>query len=276
MATVGNASTPREVTRGLLDFPTLALLALMYGLFLGNFYFYDSGWLPLAGHFAVAVVAIHLSFTVWHEAAHGNVSAFRWLNNIIGVLGILPYFAPYFHTRYLHLMHHARLNHADDPNRLYIEGPFRQVFARYKNELAFYSAAMRGAPIAFAEKMSDLLISAITLLIVVAAIVKGAWLEILVLWFLPFLVAKLIQDWYVNHLPHVGLPADRMTGTRVVPIAWLTPLVLCHNYHAVHHLWPQYPWYRYPRLFKSRYYELIANGVPVDASLSPRPRVPPG
>ena len=53
------------------------------------------------------------------------------------------------------------------------------------------------------------------------------------------------MDWYINWLPHAGLPPDRYRGTRIVDVAWLTPLVLGHNYHAIHHLWPNLPWHRY-------------------------------
>ena len=259
--------SPATNARSSVDVPTLALLAVMYGLLVGNFFAFNENWFALPVYMLVAFLAIHLSFTIWHEAAHGNVSKYRWLNNVIGVLGMVPYFAPYFHTRYLHLRHHASLNDVDDPNRIYLDGAFGNLFARWRREIDFYAAAMKTAPLPLREKLSDVIVSMVTITIVVAGIIMGQWRGVVFLWFVPFLFAKFAVDWYVNYLPHIGLPADRLKGTRIIPTSWLTPLVLCHNYHAVHHLWPQYPWYRYPRIFAKRYYELIANKVPVESGL---------
>ena len=80
----------------------------------------------------------------------------------------------------------------------------------------------------------------------------------------PSKLAKLVMDWYINYLPHVGLPAHRYQGTRIVDVAWLTPLVLGHNYHAIHHLWPKVPWHRYREVFRERQELLRQHGVPIE------------
>ena len=38
--------------------------------------------------------------TVWHEAVHGTVSRRQIVNDVIGVLGMLPYMTPYFMQRW--------------------------------------------------------------------------------------------------------------------------------------------------------------------------------
>jgi beta-carotene hydroxylase len=75
------------------------------------------------------------------------------------------------------------------------------------------------------------------------------------------------MDWYVNYLPHVGLPADRFLGTRIVDVSWLTPFLLAHNYHAIHHLWPTLPWHRYVDRYHTRRDYLVAHGVPIETRL---------
>jgi len=40
--------------------------------------------------------------------------------------------------------------------------------------------------------------------------------------------------------------------------------VLGHNYHAIHHLWPNVPWHRYREVFRERLDLLRKNGVPIE------------
>ena len=75
------------------------------------------------------------------------------------------------------------------------------------------------------------------------------------------------MDWYINYLPHVGLPPDRFLGTRIIYVHWLTPWVLCHNYHAIHHLWPTIPWHRYTDRFESKLDYLKEHRVPIETHL---------
>jgi len=67
------------------------------------------------------------------------------------------------------------------------------------------------------------------------------------------------------------LPADRFLGTRIVDVPWLTPLVLAHNYHAIHHLWPRIPWHGYRSVFRERLGYLQDHGVPIQHSIRPEP-----
>src|SRR5262245_66267010 len=90
------------------DWPTLALLAAMYALLIGNFAWHRLAPLPLLAHVAIAAAAIHLSFTIWHEAVHRNVSHRAWVNHAVGVLGMFRYMTAFFMMRWLHFDHHAR------------------------------------------------------------------------------------------------------------------------------------------------------------------------
>jgi fatty acid desaturase len=212
------------------DLPTLALLFAMYGLLLGNAALYWSAPLPLPVHVLVATGAIHLAFTIWHESVHRNVSRLRWLNDAIGIVGIFPYMTPYYLQKWIHLQHHS---YGDDPRS-------------------------RG------EKLADTLPMLLVLGIYAFAAWRGFLLDVVLLWLLPVGIAKIVMDWYINYLPHVGLPAGRYRGTRVIDVPWLTPLVLGHNYHAIHHLWPALPWHRYRRVFREEEASLREHGVPIE------------
>ena len=93
---------------------------------------------------------------------------------------------------------------------------------------------------------------------------QGWWVALIFAWLLPFAIAKVVMDWYVNYLPHVGLPPDRFKGTRIIDVGWLTPLILSHNYHAIHHLWPTIPWHGYLARYRDRLGYLKENGVPIE------------
>ncbi len=250
-----------------IDWKTILLLVTMYGMLLGNFWLYGRHPLPLFLHMALSVMAIHCAFTIWHEAVHENVSNRFWVNNLIGVLGIFPYMTPYFMQKWIHLEHHAKLNKPDDPNFIYIDGPFWQIPFRYFRTISYARKMMQNNPLKKAERISDGLFLFAVLGIYCIGWRYGRLNDLLLLWFLPAVLAKIIMDWYINYLPHVGLPPDRYRGTRIVNISWLTPLILCHNYHAIHHLWPTFPWHRYVALFKERMDKLKQNGVPIETRL---------
>jgi beta-carotene hydroxylase len=171
---------------------------------------------------------------------------------------------PYFMQRWIHLQHHARLNERDDPNAVYCDGPFWRIVARYPRALGYAKRLLERDPRTAGERASDL-----AGLLAIAALYAAAWrageLATLVwLWLVPVVLAKLVMDWYVNYLPHVGLPAHRWHGTRVVDVGWLGPVVLFHNYHAIHHLWPNLPWHRYRGVFRERLELLRRHGVPIE------------
>jgi beta-carotene hydroxylase len=251
------------------DWPTLLLLFAMYGLLLGNALLYVRAPLPLVVHILIATLAIHLSFTIWHEAAHGNVFRRRGLNDLVGALGILPYTPPFFLQKYIHLRHHAYMNQPQDPNAIYIDGSLWTLPLRYPRAMRYAKQTMQQDPRGRGERIWDTSASALALGLCGLAWWYGVLLDLIWLWLLPLGLAKLVMDAYVNYLPHVGLPADRFLGTRVVDVAWLTPLVLGHNYHAIHHLWPRIPWHGYRSTFRERLGYLQDHGVPIQHSIRP-------
>jgi beta-carotene hydroxylase len=262
-----------------MDWPTLGLLLAMYALLIGNFVWHRVAPLPLLVHVAIAAGAIHLSFTIWHEAVHRNVSHRSWLNLAVGVLGMFPYMTPFFMQRWIHLEHHARLNERGDPNLIYTDGPFWKLPLRYPRALGYARKLLAQDPRSRGERISDTVSVAAVAAVFALAWWFGALQDVLWLWLLPVVIAKLVMDWYINYLPHAGLPPGRFDGTRIVDLAWLTPLVLGHNYHAVHHLWPAIPWHGYRAQFRGKLDYLREHGVPIERAIlgiiGPRPGTPP-
>ena len=247
-----------------VDWKTLFLMTVMYAVLLGNFWLYRNRPLPLFLHILLSAAAIHCAFTIWHEAVHNNVSDQGWFNNLIGILGMFPYMTPYFIEKWIHLKHHAKLNQPDDPNQVYVSGPFWQLPLRYFRGLFYVKSLLKEDRLTPKERVWDT-ISVVAIL----AIYFNAWLhgflkDLVLLWTLPWIFAKVMLDWYINYIPHVGLPADNYKGTRIIDLAWFTPFVLNHNYHAVHHLWPRYPWHQYVTVFKQSVDKLKKYGVPIE------------
>jgi fatty acid desaturase len=246
------------------DAPTLLLLCSMYAVLAGNVALYYAARGPLVVHVLLSATAIHCAFTVWHEAVHGTVSRSPRVNDVVGVLGMLPYMTPYFIQRWVHLEHHRKLNREDDPNFIYTGGSLLTLPLRYVQALRYAGRLMQADPRTPAQRASDIATTTMVGAVYVTALFTGHFWDVVVLWFLPVVVAKLVMDWYINYLPHRGLPPDRFLGTRIVDVAWFTPLVLNHNYHAVHHLWPTVPWHRYRQIFHKKRDYLTRHGVPIE------------
>src|SRR5262245_29477847 len=263
MATAAN-SAPGSGRRAAPDAHTVAVLGAMYALVIGNFALHAIHPLPLAVHVLVAAAAVHVALTDRLDAVHRTVSTRSAVNTAVGILGIFPCMTPYFVQRWIHLQHHARLNERDDPNFIYVDGPFWRILGRYPRALGYARKLLARDPRTRGEKAADLAQLAAIASLYALAWRAGALVDLLLLWAVPVAIAKVIMDWYINYLPHVGLPAHRFHGTRVVDVPWLTPLILGHNYHAVHHLWPNPPWHRYPAVFRERLDVLERHGVPIE------------
>ena len=191
------------------DVRTLLLVAAMYALLIANFVVYQIAPGPWWLHVLIGAVGIHLSFTSWHEAVHMNVSPRRWLSDLTGFLGIFPYMAPYYLEKWLHLQHHTLLNQPQDPNRIYTEGPFWQIGFRYLRIIGFARERMHDDPRTPVQKRLDVAPMALIAGLYAAAFAYGVFWDLVLLWFVPLVVSKVVMDWYVNYLPHVGLPANR-------------------------------------------------------------------
>jgi beta-carotene hydroxylase len=90
----------------------------------------------------------------------------------------------------------------------------------------------------------------VALIAVAFAFERGVLLEVALTWLLPgwmgVAVAAFLFDW-IPHTPYGS--TSRFDVARVLHVPGLQWLMLGHNYHLVHHLWPKVPFYHYRDMF---------------------------
>ncbi len=254
-----------------VDVPTLLVLAVMWAGWIGNFVVAASGSplgpLAFVAHTIVGVFFLNMSFTVWHEAAHGTVFAkrtpgARWLTICVGVLGAWPAMLPYRMLARVHNLHHAHTNDPErDPDSWFLEGSIWSLPLRYPRGMARAARLYADLEPPASERWAD----RAALALIPALLLVAAWQGLLVVaiatWILPKTIAMWIHAWYVNVAPHRARPLGRFQDTRIFPSAWLTPLCLFHNYHGLHHAWQTVPWHRYGKAFRAKRELLLERGA---------------
>jgi fatty acid desaturase len=248
-----------------VDRPTLGLFVVIAAGMGVNVAAAAAALLPLPLAAVVATLLLNCSFTVWHEAVHGNLARRPRLNDAIGLAAAWLSMTPYFRIRQVHREHHAFTNDpVRDPDSLYVAGSFFTLPLRYARILRRYRQIHLPLGERLLDGMGFLLVIAITAL----AWLAGHGATIVATWLLPKAASLALHAWYVNYLPHHGRPQGRFTSARVIErMGWLQPFVLFHNYHGLHHAYQRVPWHRYRQEFERRRPELVAHHMPVQPSL---------
>jgi fatty acid desaturase len=120
-------------------------------------------------------------------------------------------------------------------------------------------------------------------------VVLGYGVIAVMAWFLPWetlflwLIPSRFSLWmicltfmYLPHYPHGVAAKDnpyQATTIRVGHEWLLSPLLVCQNYHLVHHLYPTVPFYRYRRVWLARKDFHEAQNPAVVRAFGMRPRV---
>lgn len=250
------------------EWPTLALLALCYGL-----WFAAGLWLyPRLPALALIVmgVAVALHSSLQHEVLHGHPTSNAALNEALVFLAI-GLFYPYRSYRRTHLQHHLdeRLTDPhDDPESYYIalldwlRLP-RQLQLLLKVNNTMVGRVLLGPPLnvlgfTCAEwkrivqgdaKTRDAWLRHIAGLVPIAFIVQflfgvPLWLYAVTAGYLG--LALLAIRSYCEHQWSES-PEGR---TIIVERSILAPLFLYNNLHFVHHKLPRIPWYRLPEVYR--------------------------
>jgi fatty acid desaturase len=237
-----------------------------------------TGLIPLGLGSLVMTLLLYVAFTPMHEAVHQNISggakAWRWLDPLIGWLMSLLFASPLPAFRAVHLRHHGRTNHADDPDLWVAGGNPLTIALRCMTIVAHYDyvyfTRLRRANTA---ARSEGHLSIVALLAVVAAAAFVIWQGhgglLLALWVGPlWLAAGMLAfafDW-LPHVPHQRI--GRYVDTRAIDIRALDVPLLGQNLHSVHHLYPRVPFYRYRSVFEATAAEAEANGTVIVRGLS--------
>jgi len=259
------------MNKALLRTPDLAWPTLLLG-----------AGLPLAWLSVVALAATHLlplwiagplafvlayaAFTPMHDASHRSVARRGWLNEVVGRLAGLPLLAPFPAFRAMHLAHHRHTNEEDDPDLWSGSGPGWLLPLRWLTQDLHYYARVLGGHANLGKLELVEIVAAVALQVaagVLFLLAGEGWVFLLVV-LIPARLATAALAYAFDYLPHrphtIPSREDRFRATHVLAESWLTPLMLCQNFHLVHHLYPAVPFYRYELVWIDQREELVRRG----------------
>lgn len=252
-----------------LAWPTLGLLVLSLGLWLGATTAALLGWIPMALGVVANCIAAYVAFTPMHDASHQAVGTRSGLNAVVGRLAAIPLLAPFLAFRYVHLEHHKHTNETDgsDPDMWSGRGPWWALPLRWLTQdlhyYVVYATVLTRRP---RREVAEVTLTLVAVYGTLGAFVAAGYgLEVVLLALLPARVAIGLLAFAFDYLPHAPYVAtrseDRYRATRIIDHRSLTPILLGQNYHLVHHLYPAVPWYRYGRVWAARRKSLVARGA---------------
>ncbi|HLJ72521.1 MAG TPA: fatty acid desaturase [Roseiarcus sp.] len=271
---MGIADFPQSTRR--VEWPTLGLAILIYGLWFGATFFHDRLPLWLLTPVAAWTVAWHMSLQ--HEIIHGHPTRLRWLNSLIGAWP-LALWLPFEDYRHTHLTHHRdeRLTDPlDDPESFYWRqedwdalGPIGRALVRLQATLlgrmvigpAWSCAKLWQREIqrlARGEKraLRDVALHLAEMAAVLAWVVGVCKMPIVeyVLCFAYAGTSLALVRSFAEH--RAESLVERRTA--IVERSWLLgPLFLFNNLHLAHHMRPAMPWYKLPGWYAANRAALI-------------------
>ena len=259
---------PTALSDATPEWPTWALIASIYGLWLSALIWYamDPGLAPVL--LLSVVCAWYMSLQ--HELVHGHPTGFAWLNRLLGLLPLAVWY-PFDIYRDSHLAHHRDelLTFPDaDPESNYIDPA----------DFARCSAPLRALLVAQRTALGRLCITpGFTIFHLVRPMLSArywrdgarvwTWVQHLgllagLLWAVHAATGMPLEVYLATGYAALGLacmrslyehrPAARPAHRIVVNEAgWFWRLLyLNNNYHAVHHARPGLPWYAIPAAYE--------------------------
>jgi fatty acid desaturase len=259
-----------------VEWPTIALAALIYGLWLGATFFHDR--LPL-----IVLVAIGGWTTAWqmnlqHEVIHGHPTRNRWVNKAIGFWP-LALWLPFALYRRTHLQHHndERLTDPlDDPESYYWTSEHWDAAGAFGRGIVRLQATLLGRIVIgplwamsrlwigegrrIARGDSEALRALLIHLLQIAPVL--IWIKLvcgmsLVTYLICFVYAGTALAMVRSFAEHrAESEAERRTA--IVERSWIFgTLFLFNNLHVAHHMRPSLAWYLLPRWYRQNRAALI-------------------
>ena len=229
-------------------------------------------WWALAG----VSFCTYAVYTPLHDAVHGAVTGMslerRWVNEWVGYVAGHFLGISFAAHRQSHLKHHRATNDpSEDPDMVLSAGTALELAIVWlKGVPKEWLFASSFAHFTEAEKVTvrreRFAIVATRLIVLFACADLGVTLLTLIMGqMIGNAVLVTLFAWSVHH-PHTE--RERMKTTTVYQARTgldtaMTVIWGYQNYHAIHHLYPKVPFFRYRRLYGELEPYLLASGVPV-------------
>lgn len=210
-------------------------------------------------------------FSVIHDASHHSLSSNKALNETVGSIGLFflfPY-APMVALRWVHNRHHIYANGPMDPDRFEHESPWWQVPFRWSffDGYYIYYFFKHGGKVLKRHAKALIVYYTLLVLLFAASLYLDFGYELFMLWFIPSRITLFLIAIVFVILPHqpalVAQNEDPYMAT-TMRLGWewlLTPLMVYQNYHLIHHLYPDIPFYKMHKVWYLKYDEINAKNI---------------
>ena len=229
-------------------------------------------------------ICLYFFFSLLHEAIHETVSTNKLVNELLGRISLffLVPLAPLEIARWIHLNHHAHTTCTDDPDNFMHHGKWWVLPLRWANFDVYYISIfvrewLKGESVARRHGFAVLIYVTVLISIITAFVTLGLGYEFLLLWVLPSRIGLALVGFVFVFLPHhpADISAhDNKYQASTVRQGWewlLTPLMVFQNYHLIHHLYPNVPFYNYLKIWNLRYDELISKEPALQTAFGLKP-----
>ncbi|MEM9732405.1 MAG: fatty acid desaturase [Pseudomonadota bacterium] len=253
-----------------MEWPTLLLLMVVYGLFVlaTAFAHLLTPWLAVP----LLAITIALHSSLQHEVLHGHPFRSRFWSELT-VFPAIGLFIPYLRFKETHLQHHYDPNLTDpydDPESNYLDaivfegmpalaqrllrfnttllgritvGPLISMVFFYREEIMRLARGERDSVLAWCHHSAGLAL----------VIAWGMSFSTLPLWaygLAAYLGLSLLKiRTFLEHQAHERAAARSVI---VEDQGFFALLFLNNNYHAVHHAYPRLPWYQLPAMYRAK------------------------
>ena len=263
--------------------PTIILFLICAGVMFG------ATWAAIYGHISYLAACLingtsgYFLFSPMHDAIHSSVGRSKKLNLWVGRITFL-YFSSlvaFELMRFIHFRHHRNANgEGDEADHIVQSGPawlrplkwpFIDLIYGWK-----YLGYWKDRP--KSETRSVIIMFLTTLVVWPWLIINGYLMELLMFWIIPQRISFFFISFIFVYLPHVPNEisekedAYRATSIREGMEWLLSPLMMYQNYHLVHHLYPNVPFYRLVKIWNSRLDEHLSHDPAVVSTLGLYPR----
>lgn len=255
--------------------PSIALLALSYGAFIGLTLFADVLGLWIACTILIPALVLHASLQ--HEYIHGHPTSNQALNDFL-VSPPLSIFVPYLRFKDTHLAHHYDPNLTDpydDPESNFCDPKIWNTLSRPQKAILNFNNTILGrmaigplVGLACFYTSDMLLILKGDRRVLIAYGHHCVFLGLVSFWMLAFATmpfwALLVTSYLAMSVLKIRTflehQAHERVAARTVIIedqGFLALLFLNNNFHSVHHTHPKLVWHKLPSKFYARKEEYL-------------------